>query len=322
MNSEPILVLVGLTASGKKKLGLRVAERVGAEIISLDSMKIYRGMDIGSAKPSPEDRAKVPFHLLDLLDPGETFSVGQFLSLAAEKVEEIRARGRRVIFLGGTAFYLNCLLNGLIEGVDNDPALRRRLIEWAEREGPEVLHGQLREKDSETADKIHSRDIKRIVRALEVIQITGQTLSWMKENRTRAFIKGPFLVAGIRRDPDRLKDRIAIRTRRMIEQGFVEEVARISSSGGFGPESGKAIGYRQILEYIEGRTNLEEAVEQINTATWRFSRKQMTWYKRFPQIRWFDVEEGDDLEEKAVSVSRYFTDPSSDFSGGPEESGS
>ncbi|MHC4945412.1 MAG: tRNA (adenosine(37)-N6)-dimethylallyltransferase MiaA [Planctomycetota bacterium] len=306
MNEQTVAVLVGLTASGKKRVGVRAAERIGAEIISLDSIKVYRGMDIGSAKPGPEDRKRVPFHLLDILDPCDSFSVGQFLLLAEETRREIHARGRRVLFLGGTAFYLNCLLNGLIEGVDNDPALRRSLLDAAEREGPEALHRELLEADPPSAESIHPHDTKRIVRALEVIRLTGHPLSWLKAHRTRRFLKGDFRVAGLRWPMEILKTRINARTARMLEKGLVGEVESIMEGNGFGPESGKAIGYREIIAHLKGDITLEEAEEQINTATWRFAKKQMTWYKRFDAIRWFDVHEDSDPEALSESVAKYF----------------
>jgi tRNA dimethylallyltransferase len=306
MIDPTVSVLVGLTASGKKRVGVLAAKRIGAEIISLDSIKVYRGMDIGSAKPGPDDRGAVPFHLLDILDPFESFSVGQFLTLAEAKRKEIHDRGRRVLFLGGTAFYLNCLLNGLIEGVDDDPALRRSLLDRAEREGPETLHAELAAADPSSAEKIHRNDTKRIVRALEVIRLTGHPLSWLKAHRTRRFLTCDFRVAGLRWPMETLKSRIMARTGRMLEKGLVEEVDSILKGGGFGPESGKAIGYREIIAHLNGELTLEEAEQQINTATWRFAKKQMTWYKRFEQIRWFDVADATEPEALAEEVADYF----------------
>jgi tRNA dimethylallyltransferase len=311
MKPQPLCILVGLTASGKKTLGTRVAERIGAEIISLDSIKIYRGMDIGSAKPKPEEQARVPYHLLDIIEPHESFSIGRFLLLAKNHVSEILARGKRVLFLGGTPFYLNGLLNGLIEGVEEDPDLRRGLLRRVEREGAGALHAQLTHEDPDTAAVIHPNDAKRIVRALEVIFITGHPLSWLKAHRTRRFISGPFLVAGLRWPMPLLRERIAKRTRQMIEEGFIDEVEKIRQGKGFGIESGRAIGYRQIICHLEGELSLEEAIIQITTATSRFAKKQMTWYKRFDQIRWFDVSEGDGVDKKALvdRLVQYFTDP-------------
>lgn len=304
---RPKFVLVGSTASGKKTVGVQLAERMGAEIISLDAIKIYRGMEVGTAKPAPADRLRVPFHLLDRLDPRESFSVGQFLTLAAEAVRDIHGRGKAVLFLGGTAFYLNALLNGLIEGVGGDPEIRRRLLGDAERDGPQALHRLLVREDPPTAEKIHPNDTKRIVRALEVIRMTSRPLSWLKAHQTRRFIPGPFIVAGLSRSMENLRERIAERTERMIRAGLVDEVKAIRDGGGFGPESGRAIGYRQILAYLDGQITLDEALERINQATSRYSRKQMTWYRRFPQIRWFTLSEKQDAGAVIGEIGGYFS---------------
>jgi len=265
-------------------------------------------MDIGSAKPSREDRAQVRFHLIDILDPSQSFSVGQFLETASRCMDEIQARGKRVLFLGGTAFYLNCLLNGLIEGTGNDPEIRRALLDQADDEGPESLHRILENEDPPSAATIHPRDTKRIVRALEVIRISGQPLSWLKENKTTRFIEGPFRVAGLQRSREDLKARIISRAEKMIQKGLVEEVRTLLEDQGFGPESGKAIGYKEIIAHLRGELSLEEAAKKINTATWRFAKRQMTWYKRFDQIRWFDVKEADSLDQVADAVNDYFAE--------------
>ncbi|MFH1998132.1 MAG: tRNA (adenosine(37)-N6)-dimethylallyltransferase MiaA [Planctomycetota bacterium] len=306
MIAQPVYVLVGLTASGKKRVGIRVAKAIDAEIISLDSIKIYRGMDIGSAKPSMEDREKIRFHLIDILDPSQSFSVGQFLEAAAQCMKEIQGRGRKVLFLGGTAFYLNCLMNGLIEGVGHDPEIRRYLLEHADKEGPESLHRILQNEDPPSASSIHPRDTKRIVRALEVIRLSCRPLSWLKENQTKRFINGPFRVAGLQRTREDLKARIISRAEKMIEKGLVEEVRHLLETTGFGPESGKAIGYKEIIAHLKGELSLDEAAQKINTATWRFAKRQMTWYKRFNEIRWFEVRVREELDQVADAVSAYY----------------
>lgn len=306
MNEIPACVLVGLTATGKKSVGVRVAARMDAEIISLDSVKVYRGMDIGSAKPKKADRETVPFHLLDILEPSESFSVGQFLVLARDAMEAIHARGKRVLFLGGTAFYLNCMVNGLVDGIGGDPVIRRGLLERVQHTGPEPLHDELKEKDPACASKIHPNDTKRIVRALEVIHATGKPFSWLKRHKTRRIIPGPFRIAGLKRPMEEVKQRITRRAQKMIEQGLVEEVRALLDSTGFGQESGKAIGYREIIDHLQGGIGLDEAVQRINTATWRFAKRQMTWYRRFEQIRWFDVSVSGDVEKIAAGVGDYF----------------
>jgi len=223
-------------------------------------------------------------------------------------VEDIRKRNKAVIFLGGTAFYLNCLINGLIKGVDHYPELRLELLHRAEIEGPQALHAELAKRDQESAIKIHPNDTKRIVRALEVIHITGQPLSKLKEERTEKFINGPFKIAGLLRNKEELTDRIKLRTKKMFEMGFVEEVKEIANRIGFGLESGKAIGYREVLAHIRGEKTLDETIERINITTRRYSKKQMTWYKRFDQIKWFEVNSLTSEERLSESVASYFMD--------------
>ena len=299
-------VLVGLTASGKKTVGIRLALRMGAEIISLDSMKVYRGMDIGTAKPGPEERKQVPFHLLDLLEPCETFSAGRFLDESARAVESIEARGLRPLFLGGTALYLNVLLKGLVPDAGPDPALREELLDRAAREGPLALHRELSKQDPEAAEKLHPNDVKRVVRALELIRSRGMTLSRIHEERTRRVLDGPFKIAGLRRSWDDMEARIAVRTKRMLKNGLLEEVQRILDGPGFGPETGRAIGYREVLDFLAGSCTIGEAEQRINTATRRLAKKQWTWFKRFDEIRWFDLAPETDPDEVVARMLHYF----------------
>jgi len=307
MGARTLFNLVGLTACGKKKIGIAIAERIGAEIISLDSMKVYRGMDIGTAKPSAADRANAVFHMLDILDPRESFSVGSFLETARGHVESIHGRGKEVLFLGGTAFYLNCLLNGLFTVPESDPAIREELIGEARERGTAHLHGRLRGADPASADKIHKNDTKRLVRALEVIRVTGKPLSWLKEHRTVRIIDNPSRTVGLRWPQTMLEKRIRTRTARMLDKGLVDEVNAILKRSGFGPESGKAIGYREIISHINGDITRAEAEEEINRNSLKFVKKQETWYRRFPEIRWFELSKADDAARVADEAAAYFS---------------
>jgi tRNA dimethylallyltransferase len=304
--AKTVFVLTGLTSSGKKKVGVEVAAHIDAEIISLDSMKVYRGMDIGTAKPGGGDRSRAVFHMLDLVDPSDSFSAGKFLEIARELVEDIHCRGRRVLFLGGTAFYLNSLLNGLFAQPASDPAVREGLMHEARERGTAYLHGRLRGADPSSADDIHPNDLKRIVRALEVIQTTGKPLSWLKEHRTVRIIPNPARTAALRWPATVLEKRIRDRTTKMIAQGLVDEVRGILEGGGFGPESSKAIGYREIIAHLEGSITLDEAAEAISRNTLRFVKKQETWYRRFDSIRWFELQSAGDLPRVVEEMARYF----------------
>jgi len=307
---ETVFCLAGLTASGKKRVGVAVSSLIGCEIISLDSMKVYRGMDIGTAKPGPEDRTRVPFHMIDIVDPDASFSAGRFLERAAGLVEEIHARRRKVLFLGGTAFYLHCLVEGLFTAPPPSPALREELLAEARERGAVYLHGRLRGADPASAAKIHPGDVKRIVRALEVIQLTGRPLSWLKAHRTVRLVSNPVKIAGLRRPADLLAERIRTRTARMIREGLVEEVRGIREGCGFGPEAARAIGYREIIAHLEGKITLDEAEEAINRNTLCFVKKQETWYRRFSRIRWFGVGPRSDVDRVAGKIARYFLAPS------------
>lgn len=301
-----LYVLVGLTSSGKKKVGIETARLLDAEILSLDSMKVYRGMDIGTAKPSARDRSRAAFHLLDLVEPAESFSVGRFLEMARSSVAALHDRGREVLFLGGTAFYLNCLLHGIFSGPPADPAYREELLALVREKGAAGLHGLLRGADPDSAEKIHPNDTKRVIRALEVIQATGKPFSWHKLHRTRRIIENPIVLAGLSWPPQDLEKRIRARTAAMIGKGLVEEVRRIRQAGGFGPESGKAIGYAEIIRHLEGVLSIEEAEEAINRNTLKFVKKQETWYRRFPGLRWFNLTPESDPVAVAAEVARYF----------------
>lgn len=312
MSGRNLFTLVGLTACGKKKVGIAIADRIGAEIISLDSMKVYRGMDVGTAKPSPENRAKARFHMLDILDPHESFSVGSFLEEARDHIGRIHGRGCEVLFLGGTAFYLNCLLNGLFNAPQSDPLIREELIEEARQMGTAHLHGRLRGADPESAAVIHPNDIKRLVRALEVIRVTGKPLSWLKQNRTTRVIDNPIRTVGLRWPQHLLEERIRKRTAKMFDKGLVDEVRAILEGTGFGPESSKAIGYRETIAHIEGTLTRDEAEEEINKNTLKFVKKQETWYRRFPEIRWFELHSANDTERVVGEAAVYFSEGGGD----------
>jgi len=308
-------VLVGFTASGKKKVGVTLAERIDAEIISLDSMKVYRQMDIGTAKPSSADRRRVPFHLLDVVDPCESFSVGKYLEAARDRVREIHERRRRVLFLGGTALYMNRLLHGLFSTPPLDPRYKAELLDDASRRGTLYLHGRLRGADPASALTIHQNDLKRIVRALEVIHATGKPLSWLKANRTMRMIPNPAVVAGLRWPRETLEERIRRRTRKMLEAGLVEEVRRILADPGFGSESGKAIGYAEIIDHLYGRLSLSEAEEAINRNSLSFATKQETWYRRVEEMRWVAMASAVDLDRAVDELAEYFLTSESELTG-------
>jgi tRNA dimethylallyltransferase len=294
----PVLhAIVGATASGKGSLARRIAGPLDAELLSVDSMKVYRRMDVGTAKPTPEQRAAVPHHLLDLAEPHEPFSVAAFLESARRAEADVRARGRLPLFVGGTALYLKALRQGIFPEPARDAACRRELEAWADREGEGALHRALAEVDPAAARRIHPHDRKRLVRALEVFRTGGQPIS---DRQTQFASSGrPVCWVGIRWPRDQLVRRIELRVDRMMDAGLLDEVRSLVEHRAFGPTSREGIGYRELLRHLRGETSLEEAVRQIKVRTRQFARRQDTWFRSFPDIHWLEMDDGRDPGELA-----------------------
>ena len=280
--------LTGPTASGKTSIGLELASRLNAEILSLDSMAIYRGMDIGTAKPTAEQQSRTPHHLIDIREPGEEFSVSDYVSAAERAISEIRQRGREVLFVGGTPLYLKALLRGLFEGPPADWDFRRSIEEEIERAGLAALHERLRQVDPLSAAKLHPNDKRRIIRALEVYKQTGQPISHLQtqfeEGRSPEQCK--VFVLGWPRAT--LHQRIDARVDDMFEAGFVDEVRKLlEQHSDLGRTASQAVGYREVIEYLTGERSLEETIESVKTRTHQFARRQETWFQplRMPHHR-------------------------------------
>ena len=282
--------ILGCTASGKSALGLELARRTGGEIISIDSMKVYRRMDIGTAKPSPQVRAEVPHHLIDVVEPFEEFSVAQYVRLAERAIEEISSRNRPIFVVGGTPLYIKALSEGLFEGPGADPAIRERLQELAQREGTPALHERLQHVDSEAANRIHPNDLRRLVRALEVFELTGQPISSLQEQWDRERTRFECVFIGLRRDKEDLGHRINERVRRMMAAGLVEEVkSLLGEDRPLSTAARQALGYAELIAHLSGGPDLTETTELIKINTRQFAKSQRTWFKRFHATQWIDV---------------------------------
>ena len=290
-SDAPIVAILGATTSGKYALALALAERVPAEIVLVDSMKVYRGMDIGTAKPAVELRRRLPHHMIDLAEPDEPYTAARFGREAREVIRGISERGRLPLLVGGSGLYLRAILGWIFPGPEADPTLRERLEREARRSGVEALHRRLSEVDRETADAIGARDLKRIVRALEVYQKTGVPISQLQEEHARNAppFRDPLLLC-VRWDRTALYARIDRRVRSMIDAGWVDEVRRLRKMGG-SPEfpARRALGYATLWAYLDGAMGLEEAIEAIQRETRQFARRQRVWFRGMSGITWVDV---------------------------------
>jgi tRNA dimethylallyltransferase len=284
--------LTGPTAAGKTAVGIELARLIGAEIISLDSMALYRGMDIGTAKPTPVEREGITHHLIDILDPSKEFSVAQYLELSSSTAAEIRTRGSQVLFVGGTALYLKALLRGLFSGPPADWELRRELEDVARLEGPAALHARLARIDPDAAGKLHINDVRRVIRALEVHQTTGRPISALQEQFSRGRDAADCRVFVLDWPRECLDQRIRRRVDRMFAAGFVDEVRRLTSSGrALSRTASQAVGYREVIEYFSGERNLAETIELIKLRTRQFAKRQLTWFRSLSECRWIPVTE-------------------------------
>ena len=286
MGGRPFLALVGPTASGKSEAAMALIGRLEAEIVSVDSMLVYRGMDVGTAKPSGEDRARIAHHLVDVAEPEEPFSVARYQQLARAAVQDVEARGRRVLLVGGSGLYFRAIVDEL-EFPPTDPDAREGLLADAEALGPDRLHRRLEDLDPVAASRIEPTNVRRTVRALEVAAVTGRPFSsyaawWERypDERVRA--------AGIDVPRDVLARRIEARVRAMVDDGLLEEVQALLDRGLFGwLTASRAIGYAEFAGYLRGEIGLAEATAETVRRTRELARRQMVWFRRDPRIRWF-----------------------------------
>lgn len=290
------ILILGVTASGKGALAFELAHTLGGGVISIDSMKVYRRMDIGTAKPPLEKRKQLPYYLVDVVEPWESFSVDQFLDMAHQAIEEISEAQKPVIAVGGTAMYIKALLYGLFEGPGTEPALREQIRREIEQKGLDVLHQELVRVDPEAAERIHPNDEKRIIRALEVYRLTGRPISSFQRQWTRREPEG-WTVIGLRRPKELESRRINQRVKKMIEEGFLEEVrGLLNEPRPMSPQARAAIGYAEMIEHLEGKRPLEETIEQIKINTRRLAKAQRTWFKTFCGVHWIDIGPEDTLQ--------------------------
>lgn len=300
MSAGAVLALVGPTASGKTRVALALAPRLDAEILCVDSMTVYRGMDVGTAKPGASDRSAVPHHLLDIWDPLEPFSVAEFQFRARDAIAGIQARGRVPLLVGGSGLYFRAVVDDL-EFPPTDPAVRARL----EGEDPADLLVRLKEADPDAAAWIDPSNLRRVVRALEVIELTGRPFSAFRSAWGRYQSRYDVAVAGLRVAPAVLRHRIEARTREMVEGGLLDEVRALLARGyREALTAPQAIPYREAVTCLDGAMTIGELVEETVRASRRLARRQTAWFRRDPRIRWFD---GAELEGTAEQIRAYYS---------------
>ena len=299
--------LTGPTASGKTGVGIALAQRLGAEIISLDSMALYRGLDIGTAKPTADQRASVPHHLIDLIEPEDEFSVARYLAAASAAIADIRSRGREVLFVGGTPLYLKALLRGLFDGPKADWKFRSEIEEELHTVGQHALYERLAQVDPLAAARLHPNDTRRLIRALEVYRITGEPISHQQSEFDEGRPAEACQVFVLQRPKEQLHARIDCRVESMFAAGLVDEVRRLTSSGRrLGRTARQAVGYCEVLDHISGGLSLEEAIGRVNTRTRRFAKRQATWFRSLSECRSVPVEgelPADQIAERILNLT-------------------
>jgi tRNA dimethylallyltransferase len=301
--------VVGATASGKTAVGIELAKRLSGEIISLDSMALYRGLDIGTAKPTVAEQAAAPHHLIDLLAPSEEFSVAEYLRAARDAANAIELRGLAAIFVGGTPLYLKALLRGMFEGPPADWEFRRAWEARAAEHAPEWLHAQLAAVDAAAAAKLHANDARRIIRALEVLEKTGTPMSAWQQQFDRPQSRETCRVYVLHWQRETLYRRINERVVAMFDAGLVAEVESLLASGAtFGRTAAQALGYREVLEHLRGEHDLATTIELVQNRTRAFARRQLTWFRSLEECRWVELGDGGDPQEWATRIASGYCD--------------
>lgn len=302
----PLVVIAGPTASGKTAAGVYLAKQLNGEVVSADSMQIYREMTIGTAKPVPEEMEGIPHHLIDFVDPSDSFSVAEYVQLAQQKIGEIHSRGKLPILVGGTGLYISSLVDNIqFSESESDIAYREQMIALAQKEGAQALWEKLKQVDPAAAQKIHPNNVGRVARALEVYHTTGIPISAHQErSRTKPSPYALCMMALSFRDRQKLYDRINLRVSLMVEQGLEQEARQLIQKG-YGATSFQAIGYKEMGAYLAGEETLEEACEHIRQESRRYAKRQLTWFRRDERYQWFYAEDYEDREQMYQQMAEH-----------------
>lgn len=300
--------LTGPTASGKTAIGIELARRIGAEIISLDSMAVYRGMDIGTAKPTLEQQREVRHHLIDIAEPSQSFSAFEYVQRAHQCIARIRSAGRNVVFVGGTPLYLKAMIRGLFKGPAADWDFRREIEQELQRVGQSALHDRLSRVDPISAARLHPNDTRRLIRALEVYRITGQPIShWQMQFEEPRGARRVFVIQRAAADLDH---RIERRVESMFSAGLVGEVRGLTSAGrALGRTARQAVGYREVIDYLAGSCTFDETVARVKTRTRRFAKRQKTWFRSLEECRFVRIEADAEASDAVEAMFQHAEDP-------------
>ena len=302
---QNVLVIIGPTAVGKTKLSIEMAKRYNGEIISGDSMQIYRGMDVGTAKITKEEMEDIPHHLIDIKEPFETFSVAEFQELVRAKIAEIAKKGKLPIIVGGTGLYIQSVIYDYqFSDVSGDEAYRLQLEERVKEIGNEALHEELKGIDPGSAAQIHPNNVRRVIRALEIYHLTGKTMQEYQSHQQPDLLYNTAIV-GLTMDRDQLYERINLRVNMMMDEGLLPEVKALYQQGLRECQSIQAIGYKEIYEYLDGKVTLNEAVENLKQNSRRYAKRQLTWFRNKMKVEWFDMSNVNNFSKKIAEISQY-----------------
>lgn len=314
MTNQPLIVICGPTASGKTALSIALAKTIGCEVVSADSMQIYKGMTIATAKPTPEEMDGVPHHLIDFLEPSNSFSVADYVSLAHKAIEDIASRGMIPLVCGGTGLYINSLVDNItFDESCSSTTLRDELLELAKEKGNGYLLEMLRKFDPESAERFHENNLTRIIRAIEVYKTTGKTISqFNRESKDKGSPYDAVMIGINYRDRQKLYDRINLRVDLMLENGLLDEAKEVLS--GDLKTSYQAIGYKELAPYFKGEASLEDCIDKLKMESRRYAKRQLTWFRRDERINWIYADECSSFEEIVAKALEIVLSSGIDFS--------
>lgn len=302
---KPLVAIVGPTAVGKTDISIEVAKVLGCEIISADSMLVYRGMDIGTAKPTVEEMQGIPHHMIDVVNPDQEYSVATYQKCAEQLVEEIILRGKLPLLVGGTGLYVKSVIDHYDFGDSSkNELLRNELVEEAKKVGPERMHYRLQQVDPESAGRLHPNDLRRVIRALEVFYQTGKSISNLQYSNSIKKPKYHLQMFGLTMDRQLLYQRIELRVEKMMQAGLVEEVAELRKLYGSMGTAMQGLGYKEIVSYLEGKFTLLETIELIKKNTRRFAKRQLTWFKADKRIQWIELDKYPDRQNVSLEIAK------------------